>query len=566
MATEEYKCAVVEDVCLVTEVVKIMDEAVMALSVVHVTDYVLFDGAPTLESTVVVTESVVAGSYANLAATAWVVEQLGFGLTRTLDEHIHAFDSYAAGMSDVVEEQVFVASEALSATSLVLSDKSVVNDTVLVGVSVAAQITENVAVYGGVVADNEVLCTSNAVVVDALELAVTTSLADAVAASDAAELALAIDGVLSNPVYASDYIKAVQQFSVIENLVLSAEVEAVSSFVLTDSARASEHLALGTAITQQMTERVSASEYLVDGDANVAEDWLTVVDIQQSTVRAQGQLRSEAIAQDQPVGEVDRGYSVHDQLAASEFLHIEISTPLEVLVIANDHTALGFEAVAPETVGDTYASVEMTGQGVVRAQCLEVLQATATAEFLVGTTNGVYEMLAAEYITVYDRVEVVEALDSFAWVLNSQSLAHSYYDGFVDFNSAVQLGNRTFMLSPSGLYELGGDSDDGKIIEAEVVTGQKDFGTIDRKRVEQFDLGYTAAGDLQAVVSCEGFEPSEPQTLEAREMRTAHTSRIRVGKGMVGRYWKLELKNREGADFELFSLQTKVALSTRRMR
>src|SRR5690606_38006962 len=147
-----------------------------------------------------------------------------------------------------------------------------------------------------------------------------------------------------------------------------------------------------------------------DGAA-VLEDWLTVADTQQQLVRAQGQLRSEAIVQDQPVGEVNRGYFVHDQLVASESLHAEISAPLEVLVLANDHTVLGFEAVAPETVGDTYATAEMAGQGVVHARVLEVAMATATVEFLVGTTSGVYEMLAAEHITVYDRVEVVEALD-----------------------------------------------------------------------------------------------------------------------------------------------------------
>ena len=564
--TDEFKCAVVEDVVLVTEVAKIVDESVLGFSKVIVTDLVSGDGAPTLIATVVATEEVFEAAYARLSANVVAGGGTSVDLSLSVIEGVKATESLGYSFFDLVSEQVGV--EAVLESSVVYwtRDSVLVTDQTSAALVITEVVSDEIASMGGLASSETALIQDTVAAADFAEDVPAFAIIEYVKAASVVQGVLAADISTADIVRASSTVLSSEQGSVIENLVLSAEVEAVSSFLLKDSARASEHLALGTAITQQTIEHVSASEYLVGGDANMAEDWLTIVDIQQSTVRAQGQLRSEAIVQDQPVGEVDRGYFVHDQLVASESLRTEISTPLEVLVIANDHTVLGFEAVAPETVGDTYASAEMTGQGVLLAQCLEVLQATASAEFLVGTTNGVYEMLAAEYITVYDRVEVVEALDSFAWVLNSQSLAHSYYDGFVDFNSAVQLGKRVFMLSPSGLYELGGDSDDGKIIEAEVVTGQKDFGTIDRKRVEQFDLGYTAAGDLQAVVSCEGFDPSAPQTLEAREMHTAHTSRIRVGKGMVGRYWKLELKNREGADFELFSLQTKVALSTRRMR
>ena len=564
--TDEFKCAVVEDVVLVTEVAKIVDESVLGFSTVIVTDFVSGDGAPTLITTVVATEEVFETAYARLFTNVVTEDGVAVSLFLSVIEGAKATESLGYSFFDLVSEQVSVDAVLESSVVYLTRDLVLVTDQTSAALVITEVVSDEIASTDGSVSSETTLIQDTVVAADFAEDVPAFAIIEYVKAANVVQGVLAADISITDIVWASSAVLSSEQASITENLVLSTEVEAVSSFVLKDSARASEHLALGAAITQQTIERVSASEYLVVGDANMAEDWLTIVDIQQSTVRAQGQLRSEAIAQDQPVGEVDRGYFVHDQLVASEFLRIEISVPLEVLVLANDHVGLGFEAVAPEMVGDTHAFAETIGQGAVFAQCLEVLRATASAEFLVGTTSGVYEMLAAEYITVYDRVEVVEAPDSFAWVLNSQSLAHSYYDGFVDFNSAVQLGKRVFMLSPSGLYELGGDSNDGKIIEAEVVTGQKDFGTIDRKRVEQFDLGYTAAGDLQAVVSCEGFDPSEPQTLEAREMRTAHTSRIRVGKGMVGRYWKLELKNREGADFELFSMQTKVALSTRRMR
>ena len=559
-------CEVVEVVVAVSDYAGIRDEMVLAQATAHTYDFVVFDGAPTLESVVEVHDEVSSEAYTTVYGTASARSFVGLGHEVALVNSVLVSDLLQYVHLDEVVDFVDVFGDVESGERFLVTESIKASETLVPSTSVNALNVESVRVQDMLVGNETALLEAT---VTALDYAIeedSYTLVSKVFASEGLTGTVAVDLSAEDSVTAHDRVNTFEIALLSEQVSAAVEYEAVTIAVLKSVARATEYLALSTAITQQTIARVSASEYLVGGDANMAEDWLTIVDIQQSTVRAQGQLRSEAIVQDQPEGEVDRGYFVHDRLAASESLRTEISAPLEVLVIANDHTALGFEVVAPETVGDTYASVGVTGQGVVHAQYSEALLATASVEFLVGTTNGVYEMLAAEYITVYDRVEVVETLDSFAWVLNSQSLAHSYYDGFVDFNSAVQLGKRIYMLSPSGLYELGGNSDDGKIIKAEVVTGQKDFGTIDRKRVEQFDLGYTATGDLQAVVSCEGFAPSAPQTLEARDMRTAHTSRIRVGKGMVGRYWKLELKNREGADFELFSIQTKVALSTRRMR
>lgn len=559
-------CEVVEVVVAVSDYADIRDKMVLAHGTARVYDFVAFDGAPTLGSVVEVYDEVLSEAYTTVYDTASVRSFVGLGREVVLVNSVSASDLLRYVHLDEVVDFVDVYGDVASGERFLVTESIKASETLVLSALVDVLSADSVRVQDTLVGNETALLEA---VVTVLDYAIEEDgyvLVSKVFANEGLTGSVAVELSAEDSVTARDHVRTFESALMAEQVSAAVEYEAVTIAMLKSVAQASEHLALGTVITQQTIERVSASEVLVGYGAAAVEDWLTVVDTQQLMVRAQGQLRSEAIVQDQPVGEVDRGYFVHDRLAASESLHTEISAPLEVLVIANDRTALGFEAVAPETVGDTYASAETTGQGLVSAQYSEDLLATATVEFLVGTTSGVYEMLAAEYITVYDRVEVVEALDSFAWVLNSQSLAHSYYDGFVDFNSAVQLGNHVFMLSPSGLYELGGDSDDGKIIEAEVVTGQMDFGTIDRKRVEQFDLGYTAAGDLQAVVSCEGFAPSEPQTLEAREMHTAHTSRIRVGKGMVGRYWKLELKNREGANFELFSMQTKVALSTRRMR
>lgn len=560
-------CAVVEVIVLATDYQLITDEAFSVTSTATAYDYALLsDAQRDIEEVVIVTGAFEGEGYVLAASQAGAGDSVAIERGLLLEERATATDGQRLYVPDVIEEQV----EAYAETELVVGNSLQSRAKALDVVSAITLVELTLVERRGaidIVTGSETVTVSDVVLASGLALEEDSwTLTSYVSAASSLVPNIQFDVVFADNVVARDLAGSMETVSILELSSAVDALEPTTNLVIQELVRSTTHLALGTTFILQMTEHVSASEYLVDDDASVVEERLTAVGTQQSAVRAQGRLHSEAIAQDQPVGEVDRGYFVHDQLVASESLHTEISAPLEVLVLANDHVGLGFEVVAPEMVGDTYASAEMTGQGVVLVQCLEVLLATASVEFLVGTTSGVYEMLATEYITVYDRVEVVEALDSFAWVLNSQSLAHSYYDGFVDFNSAAQLGKCIYMLSPSGLYELGGDSDDGKIIEAEVVTGQMDFGTIARKRVEQVDLGYVASGDLQAVVSCEGFDPSDPQTLEVREMQTAHTSRVRVGKGMVGKYWKFELRNREGADFELFSIQSKVALSTRRMR
>ena len=560
-------CVVVEEVVLGAGYAEIMDEAVAVYVVAKVYDYV---EAPPASRELV--EQVVAADY---------LESMGYTVVRELvhtREDTQQFRETSLENTVVVTDvvgQVFaeaVTEIVLSAESLVYSHSLQVHEALVIGSQFTCESQAQALSAENVVVSDKVNTIELVTIVDtadALDYVIEqekSAVVENVLAVGSVQTDVAVSSLVADVARVGDGLADVQSASIVEELVVASELTPYTQFVVKDLAHSTEYLALSTAATQEWIDYGSAFGFAVLDDATLLESSSTAFALLESMVRTQVLSNTQASALDQLGGEVDRGYSAHDQLVASESLHIEISTPLEVLVIANDRVGLGFEAAVPETAGDTYAFAETTGQGVVLVQCLEVLLATASVEFLVGTTSGVYEMLAAEYITVYDRVEVVEALDSFAWVLNSQSLAHSYYDGFVDFNSAVQLGKHIYMLSPSGLYELGGDSDDGKIIEAEVVTGQMDFGTIARKRVEQIDLGYVASGDLQAVVSCEGFDPSDPQTLEVRDMQTAHTSRVRVGKGMVGKYWKFELKNREGADFELFSIQSKVALSTRRMR
>lgn len=152
-----------------------------------------------------------------------------------------------------------------------------------------------------------------------------------------------------------------------------------------------------------------------------------------------------------------------------------------------------------------------------------------------------------------------------AWVMNTETGAASWYDNF-DFESIAQPPGRVLAVGPDGLYELAGDTDSGERIDAEVTSGFTDFGAQQTKRIDAMYFGYTSSGQLS--VTAETYESGHaPATylLEQRDADAPRNSRVRVGKGLFGRYWRLSIRNVEGVDFEVHDATVDIATSSRRV-
>ncbi len=152
-----------------------------------------------------------------------------------------------------------------------------------------------------------------------------------------------------------------------------------------------------------------------------------------------------------------------------------------------------------------------------------------------------------------------------AWVMNTETTAVSWYNSF-DFESVAQPPGKALAVGPDGLYELSGDTDAGRPIAAEVVTGFDDFGSPQTKRVDSFYFGYTSPGRLSVTTETYGSGHS-PTTyfLEQRTASAPRNSRVTPGKGLHGRYWRVTIRNIEGADFEVHDAMVDIAVSTRRV-
>ena len=152
-----------------------------------------------------------------------------------------------------------------------------------------------------------------------------------------------------------------------------------------------------------------------------------------------------------------------------------------------------------------------------------------------------------------------------AWLMNTETTAASWYDNF-DFESIAQPPGKVLAVGPDGLYELGGSTDSGEQIDAEVVSGFADFGAAQTKRVDSLYFGYTSEGRIS--VTTETYESGHPPStyyLEQRDASAPRNSRVTPGKGLWGRYWRMTIRNVDGADFEVHDATVDIAVSTRRV-
>jgi hypothetical protein len=155
--------------------------------------------------------------------------------------------------------------------------------------------------------------------------------------------------------------------------------------------------------------------------------------------------------------------------------------------------------------------------------------------------------------------------DQVAWVMNTETTAVSWYNNY-GFDSIAQTPMGALAVGPEGLYLLGGTTDEGETIDAELVTGMTDFGTGRTLRVDGVYLGYTSNGRVSmSFETLDSGHAPDTYLLEERLASAPRTSRIQPGMGRWGRYWRMTFRNVNGAKFEVHDSTVDIAVSQRRM-
>lgn len=134
------------------------------------------------------------------------------------------------------------------------------------------------------------------------------------------------------------------------------------------------------------------------------------------------------------------------------------------------------------------------------------------------------------------------------WVMNPENYALSNYTNF-QFNSVTNFAYETLLANSSGLYAMDSSTDAGSYINAKMKTAAMNFGTTSLKQVPDILLGVNNTGKVILVVTVDG----QVSTTYQLDVPSAYldTQRIKIGKGVHGRYWQFELHTLENSEFDL---------------
>lgn len=139
-----------------------------------------------------------------------------------------------------------------------------------------------------------------------------------------------------------------------------------------------------------------------------------------------------------------------------------------------------------------------------------------------------------------------------AWVMNTETMGVTNYENF-RFNSMCEFGGEYYATDGDKIYRLGGNTDAGAGINAEFSPGATDFGSAFLKRMDRAYLGLRADG--QMVLKVVTDEKAEDWYLLEHVPDAIGETRVKIGKGLQARYWRIKLANKGGADFDVDSLR-----------
>lgn len=208
-------------------------------------------------------------------------------------------------------------------------------------------------------------------------------------------------------------------------------------------------------------------------------------------------------------------------------------------------------------------SMTLTDVQVLSASVIESLD--GTMQFSDGTSfeGSVYNVVVLSTLEMGDVLWSPD-FGAVAWVMNTEGLSIAPYKNY-GFRSIAEHAGKIFAVSPEGIFELTGETDEGRKIEAHVKGGFSDFGSPQRKRASDLYMSYTGGMLECAIETYDGPKTVYNYPIEEREANAPRNNRMKVGRGLVSRYWRTEVRNLEGAAFKVYEIGLNIAQSKRRL-
>ena len=149
-----------------------------------------------------------------------------------------------------------------------------------------------------------------------------------------------------------------------------------------------------------------------------------------------------------------------------------------------------------------------------------------------------------------------------AIVMNTKTLTLTTFTEY-GYNSFARVAGKN-VAAGAGLFELVGNDDNGLPINATLALPTTDFGSSFVKVLERLFVGYRSQADMVVRIITDDNE-AVIYTLPVSSQPGLATQRVKVGKGLAGRYWQITINNLDGTDFMIDTVDVKPVKLERRV-
>lgn len=214
----------------------------------------------------------------------------------------------------------------------------------------------------------------------------------------------------------------------------------------------------------------------------------------------------------------------------------------------------GYDSVDPEGTGNYSEGLapidNYSFDPVLYAVISEGIAVGSTFDFVVGmdgqyadflaladeaTATQVLDALIAAGVTVADNAASARRM-MLQYATNAVTGAVARYQGF-DFLGFQHTDLGTYAWKSDGLYLLGGDTDDGQLLRAVLDFAAEDFGTAERKRMDNVFLGLSTDGQVFLRMT-----DDQNREVTYRAVQRDSEYRSNLQRGLSSRFWRMRLE------------------------
>lgn len=206
----------------------------------------------------------------------------------------------------------------------------------------------------------------------------------------------------------------------------------------------------------------------------------------------------------------------------------------------------------------------MTAAGLAgRSAAVDIILPALASGFIgVHQISGALAMslprLTGRFKTSYTTAQVLTL------VTNTITSAVVMYKNY-PYNSMAKIGNSYYAAGPGGFYRIEvGTADDAVPITTRLSTGQLMFGSEYIKRISDFYVGMRSKGDIKLTITVDEGASYE-YILSPYDIAQLKQRRTKIGKGLRGKYFKFDIENIAGEDFDFDTMNVMAVATSRRI-